>query len=568
MRQQKKELTQERLREIAWEVGGQYPIPLTADYIALSMVHPHLGHVHWHIHEESLVAIKVKYGEAFNYVPLIIRVYDVTDVIFDGLNAHSFFDLQVGGLNGNYYFAVPQLGRTYLAEIGLRAGDGTYRLVARSNSIYIDRDRPVGNYQIEGLFVGGTIKRQFPVENIFDARIYERINRELAGIDQQELSVAMIFIGFNSGTSPDSSLGRFIANCAQRLNKFGVEVQLFMPLLEAAGNNQASESLFSNLEALSKTVFEQLRATHQEQPFHLIHCHDWYSAQAGLAAATTLKLPLVFSLHSTEHERAQGYQTSQVSPLISRWEKEAAQAASLVIVPHSSTRQQVVSLYETPAEKVVIIPDVLDGGGPSAPPNPAEVKGWFGLNPDAPLVLFAGEISHAAGADLLMDALPVVCGGHGTVQFVFAGEGPLKGELESRSWQRGIGQRCRFLGDVSSDTFRNLLMAAEFVVIPARTWQGEGLAQLALDCGKPVLTTHQAGIHSVVHGQNGLVTYDNPGSIVWGLQEMLANPLHGSMLRLAARRKSDDLPTLETVAAQHFMYYEIALENYRGGSSA
>lgn len=59
---------------------------------------------------------------------------------------------------------------------------------------------------------------------------------------------------------------------------------------------------------------------------------------------------------------------------------------------------------------------------------------------------------------------------------------------------------------------------------------------MAIDHGKPVLTTHQAGTHCVAHGQNGLVAYDNPGSIVWGIQELLGNPLQGNLLRSVAKK--------------------------------
>jgi glycosyltransferase involved in cell wall biosynthesis len=276
---------------------------------------------------------------------------------------------------------------------------------------------------------------------------------------------------------------------------------------------------------------------------------------------------MVVSLHSTEHERTHGQRMSGLSSEICLWEREAVQGADLVIVPHSSTRQQAVSLYGAPPERVVIVPDVLAERPPDVPSGPSEVKRWFGLNPEAPLVLFSGEVSHASGADLLADALPTVCRNHANAQFVFAGDGPLRAELEARVGRAGIGQRCRFLGDVARETFEALLMASDFVVIPARTWQDEGLAQMAIACGRPVLTTHQAGINCVAHGKNGLVTFDNPGSIVWGLQELLFNPLKGSMLQMVARKKAGEAPSLQNIAAQHYMYYEMVLRGRPRGEA-
>jgi glycosyltransferase involved in cell wall biosynthesis len=199
--------------------------------------------------------------------------------------------------------------------------------------------------------------------------------------------------------------------------------------------------------------------------------------------------------------------------------------------------------------------------------DPAEAKRSMGLNPDWPVVLFAGEISHATGADLLMDALINVCRDHGQVQFAFVGDGPLRNEIEGRAWNAGLGHRCRFLGDVPSNQFDDLMIGCDSVCIPARTWQDEGLAQKALAFGKPVLTTHQSQIHCVQHGQNGLVTYDNPGSIIWGLKELLANPLRGSMIHLLSRQQTDQSTSLENVAAEHYLAYERALAEARGASS-
>lgn len=554
-------ISQTRLRELAWDMGSKYPIPLITNSIALYMVSPHSGHVHWNLRGEALDALKAAHHH-LAHAPLIVRIYDVTDIIFDGFNAHSFFDIAVNNLTGNYYFRPPQMARHYMAEIGLRGGDGSYFYIARSNTAFFERDRSAGNYLITGLFVGGTLQRTFPVENIFDAPVYERMNQELAGIQRPEtLSAAVVFVSLNQ-TMLHGSLGHFITHSSQRLDKFGGTVRLFTPVIPETDSSTVNDTLLDRLHALSAETARQLMAAHQQTPLHLIHCHDWYSSQVGMLAARELHLPLILSLHSTEYERTQGHAPQGVSASICEWEQAAIQAADLIIAPHSGTFHQVISLYGAPEEKVVIIPDVFTPTPDSGHDTNATRRG-LGIGPADPLVLFAGEISHAAGADLMVDALPQVCSRYPQACFVFAGDGPLKGELEARVWRSGIGQRCRFLGDVSQAAFEGLLLAADFVAIPARTWQGEGLAQMAVEYGKPVLTTHQAGIRCITHGKNGLITYDNPGSMIWGLQEMLANPLQGSMVRVTAKRKAKDAVSLENVVVQHYMYYAIVCTHFQ-----
>jgi glycosyltransferase involved in cell wall biosynthesis len=565
MKEPPETLSQERLRELIWEIGKRYPVPLTAEYVALSMVHPRLGHIHWHIRPET--AEELLHQTGLRNASFIVRVYDVTDILFDGRNAHAFFDLDAGSLQGNYYFRMDRPARNYIAEVGFRGGDGSFHFLARSNATFFDRDRPSGNYRISGLFVGGASDKKFTVENIFDAPIYEKLQRELAGIRRKEaLSLAVVFLSLSREMS-GGPLASFIRELSQGVRKFGGDARSFIAEVKEA-ETISDRSLITRVEDASESVVDQICASHRRRPFHLIHCHDWYSFPAGAGAAERLHIPVILSLHSTEHERLQGNEMTSPSSAICEKEKEAVLRAALIIVPHSSTRRQVIDLYGGVPDKVVIVPDVLTGGSAGAPPQPSEVKGWFGLNREAPMVFFAGEISHSAGADLLVEAMQTVCRNHPSAQLVLAGDGPLRGELEARVRHAGIGHRCRFLGDVPRETFEALLAASDFVVIPARTWQDEGLAQTAISFGRPVLTTRQAGINCVVHGQNGLVTFDNPGSIVWGIQELLFNPLGGTMFRAAARRKAGEASSVETAAARHYMYYELVLRDIQEDGSA
>ena len=553
---------QKKLRDIAWETGHRYPVRHSTDYIALSMVHPHLGHLHWHVREESAVAASK--DDKFSKARLIIRVYDVTDLLFDGFNSHMFFDIEMGQLEGNYYFHVHHHGRDYMAETGLINREGEFRSFSRSKTVYFDHDRPSGNYHTGGLFVGGAINRTFPVENIFDAPVYEKMNREMNGLKRTEdLSVAMVFLDINPEAGVRSGLGTYIEDVSGSIANFWGDMRLFAPLIWESGDEPYT-SIMSNILTISAKLNEELLNAYRERPFHILHCHEWYSLMAGLDTVNELDIPMVLSLHSTEYARAQGNINSRISSVICEWERRGIEKACLIIVPDSSARHHVINLYGASPEEVVTIPDVFKEGPPDSPHSSSDVRQWFGIDQHEAIVLFAGEMSHAAGADLLMEALPTVCRNKGSAQFVFAGDGPLRGELESRSFHSGVSHRCRFVGDVSGEVFESLLYASDFVVIPARTWQGEGLAHKAINCGKPVLATHQSGIMCVVHGENGLVTFDNPGSIVWGVQEMLSNALQGSMVRHAAKRKAGGIASIESVAAQHYMYYEILLKRGAG----
>jgi glycosyltransferase involved in cell wall biosynthesis len=559
--------SQTRLRDIAWEVGQNYPVTHTADYIDLLMITPETGHVHWNVRERTVNALVRKHIISAGKNNPVIRIHDVTDIIFDGHNSHRHFEIRVNTFEGQYTFAQDPAARHYIAEIGF-SGAGLYHAVARSEAVFFDSGRPSGNYSTSGLFGGGKINRVFPVENIFNAHVYERMNNELASIKRKEaLSIAVIDTHVNGAPDSDRPVNAHVRSISAGLKTFGCRPVLFVRK-DKDELHASDTSILKSVGMISETTYNDVAAEHKKKAFHLVHCHDWYSSLAGIDIKKKLKVPFVVSLHSTEYERTQAGEMSGLSKKICTIEKKAVRLADLVIVPRASTREQVTDHYNAQPDRLVIIPDTAGDKQTGQAGHSSEARQWFGIPHDSKVVLFSGEMSHAAGADLLLEALSTVCRNHGSSHFIFAGEGPLKGELESRAHHMGISHRCRFPGHLSRKAFESVLMTADFVVIPARSWQDEGFAKMAIEYGKPVLATHQAGVHCIEHGKNGLVTFDNPGSVVWGVQELLHNPLRDNMVRAAAKRSAGQSPSLESIAAQHYMFYEIVLKKYQGGRRA
>ncbi len=65
----------------------------------------------------------------------ILRVYDVTNINFNGTNAHSFFDIDLKGLANNWYINVGSPDRSWVVDIGMLSKKGNFYLLARSNVV-------------------------------------------------------------------------------------------------------------------------------------------------------------------------------------------------------------------------------------------------------------------------------------------------------------------------------------------------------------------------------------------------------------------------------------------------
>ncbi len=87
--------------------------------------------------EEDVVRKMEKAGEA--PVKTILRVYDVTDVNFNGKNARSFFDIELKGLASNWYINVNMPDSSWVVDIGIVSNKGNFYLLARSNVVRTPR---------------------------------------------------------------------------------------------------------------------------------------------------------------------------------------------------------------------------------------------------------------------------------------------------------------------------------------------------------------------------------------------------------------------------------------------
>src|SRR5512145_2483111 len=197
-----KRLNPMRLRDICWELGASFPPRLSGNRIVLAASHPRLGYASWAVEQGSINALQARLGGRFEGARYVIRMYDITDVVFNGLNAHSFFDVGIAGLSGRYYVPIPQGDRNLMAEIGFVLHDGSFHALTRSLPRWFDRDRPTNNFQLGGLFVSSNFRHVVPVESVLDASIFVKLNAELKTIASAgRLRVAALDAGLGADLS-------------------------------------------------------------------------------------------------------------------------------------------------------------------------------------------------------------------------------------------------------------------------------------------------------------------------------------------------------------------------------
>ncbi len=94
---------------------------------------------YWEIRKDVLNNVMNTLGPLAYRAKTVIRVYDVTDIIFNGNNAHHRFDTVVTLESKNGYLYVGLPDRVLCAEIGILTANGTFRILARSNTVRTPR---------------------------------------------------------------------------------------------------------------------------------------------------------------------------------------------------------------------------------------------------------------------------------------------------------------------------------------------------------------------------------------------------------------------------------------------
>ncbi|MFA5410537.1 MAG: DUF4912 domain-containing protein [Candidatus Omnitrophota bacterium] len=122
------------LEELPWGYG--------ADKIVLQVRDTRWIHAYWEITQKTLDSLKERLTGAFHGAKRVLRVYDVSQIIFDGKNAHRFFDIEVGNDASNWYVDTNGPGRSWCVDIGLRLASGEFIMIARSNTVYTPIEGP------------------------------------------------------------------------------------------------------------------------------------------------------------------------------------------------------------------------------------------------------------------------------------------------------------------------------------------------------------------------------------------------------------------------------------------
>ena len=216
--------------------------------------------------------------------------------------------------------------------------------------------------------------------------------------------------------------------------------------------------------------------------------------------------------------------------------------ADQVSVPSTGGRDLMKSLG-LPDGRVTLTPYVVDNDwwlAQAARVDRAAARASWGAAADDAVILFCAKLQvWKRPLDLLQAFAKAKIG---KALLVFAGEGPLRGQLQDEAAALGVAERMRFLGFVNQTQLPSIYTGADLMVLPSLYEAFGVVVNEAMLCGCPVIVSDHVGAARdlITEGRTGFMyPCEDVEALAKLLERALGNREKLRELGLAARARME-----------------------------
>jgi glycosyltransferase involved in cell wall biosynthesis len=241
--------------------------------------------------------------------------------------------------------------------------------------------------------------------------------------------------------------------------------------------------LYEEVARLAEAVVDLSR----DEPFDLVHAHDWMTFPAGAAVARARGVPLAIHVHATEHDRSGGRPGGRTMAI----EQLGLDAADRVIAVSHYTAGVLRRTYRVDPARIRVVHNAVNQERMlEACHVQRRIRG--------PLVLFLGRVTLQKGPDYFLQAAALVVRRRPDVKFVVSGSGDMLPKLVERSAELGIARNVHFTGFLRGEGVERMFAQADLYVMPSvsEPFGISALEAMALDV--PVIVSRQSGVSEVL----------------------------------------------------------------------
>jgi hypothetical protein len=124
--------------------------------VTAMVVDPDKMFVYWECTDSAIDSARRGLGPTGQHSWLTLRIYDITGRLFDGTNAHSYFDQKIERSDRQWFFLIGKPTSVACIELGLKSTEGFFVKISRSGRVEFPRREPVGPNHVEWLTVSAS----------------------------------------------------------------------------------------------------------------------------------------------------------------------------------------------------------------------------------------------------------------------------------------------------------------------------------------------------------------------------------------------------------------------------
>ena len=210
--------------------------------IIIQVRDPYWMHAYWEINEDKMNSVRRDLGPHMHDARRILRVYDITDVIFDGSNANKYFDIDINDYASSWYVNGGEAGRSFCLDIGYLLANGRFIMIARSNCISMPIDGPSTVTDEEWMMVEDDFNRLYGMSvglgiGLSSMELRKKISQRLVNLSSGVLS--------SPGVQRKPSAGKFWLKVHTELIVYGATVPGAKVSVQGKPINLSKDGTFS-----------------------------------------------------------------------------------------------------------------------------------------------------------------------------------------------------------------------------------------------------------------------------------------------------------------------------------
>ncbi|WP_082892577.1 glycosyltransferase [Rossellomorea aquimaris] len=331
-------------------------------------------------------------------------------------------------------------------------------------------------------------------------------------------------------------------------NMEGVTVHRVHPL------HPYEEDFFKWVFDLNQAFIDYAHSLIKDEKITLIHAHDWIVSTSAIKLKEYYTIPLITTIHATEHGRNQGIYT-ELQQKIHLEEQLLIQASDHIIVCSEHMKEEVNSLFTVKSPMVVI-------------PNGVELDQLDQMtalysheNISVPYFFSIGRMVHEKGFETIIRVASSLKARGYMVSFVIAGKGPMLEQYRQLVINERVDDMVEFVGYISDEKRNSYLKNCLAVIFPS-LYEPFGIVALeAMAFRKGVVASNIGGLKSIVkHEQTGLLFEPNEEQgLLTQLVSLLEYPDKSSQLGKRGYKMAKSMFSWDRIADQTKHVYEDVL---------